>query len=85
MKTKQKIQKEQKSNVLTYKGYYGSVDFSLDDNCLYATLIGLENGAITCEGTTLEELRAGFKETVDLYLEHCKECNIEPEKPFKTQ
>jgi predicted HicB family RNase H-like nuclease len=82
MKTKQKVQKEPKNNVLTYKGYYGSVDFSLDDNCLYGTLIGLENGAITYEGTTLEELKAGFEETVDLYLEHCQECNIKPKKPF---
>ncbi|MDR2910488.1 MAG: type II toxin-antitoxin system HicB family antitoxin [Bacteroidales bacterium] len=70
------------SNILTYRGYYGSVEFSSGNNCLYGTLIGLESGAMTYEGATLEELKAGFEETVDMYLEHCSECNIQPQKPF---
>ena len=79
---KRNVLKEQKNSVLTYKSYYGSIDFSLEDNCLYGSLIGLENGAMTYEGTTLIELKARFEETVDMYLEHCQECGIEPEKPF---
>ena len=79
---KTKIEKEQKSNVLSYKGYYGSIEFSLEDNCLFGSLIGLENGAITYEGDTLIELKSQFEETVDVYLEHCQECGIEPQKPF---
>jgi len=77
-----KIQNKQKNNVLTYKDYYGSIEFSSEDNCLYGSLIGLENGAMTYEGSTLNELKAGFEETVDIYLEHCQECGIEPRKPF---
>ena len=79
---KTKIQKEQRNNVLTYKGYCGSIEFSLEDNCLYGSLIGLENGAMTYEGDTLNELKTRFEETVDIYLEHCQECGIEPQKPF---
>ncbi len=83
MKTKiQKEQKEQKTNVLSYKGYYGSVEFNLDENYLFGSLIGLESGAMTYEGNTLDELRAHFEDTVDMYLEHCEECGVEPKKPF---
>ena len=45
--------KEQKNNVLIYKGYYGSIEFSLEDNCLFGSLIGMENGAMTYEGDTI--------------------------------
>jgi len=76
------VLKEQKNSVLTYRGYYGSIEHSLEDNCLFGSLIGLEKGAMTYEGTTLNELKARFEETVDTYLEHCKECRIKPEKPF---
>ena len=79
---RQKVQKEQKNNVLSYKDYYGSIEFSLEDNCLYGSLIGLENGAMTYEGDTLNELKSRFEETVDTYLEHCQECGIVPQKPF---
>jgi len=79
---KTKVQGKQKNSILTYKGYYGSIEFSLEDNCLFGSLIGLENGAMTYEGDTLNELRDRFEETVDMYLEHCYECRIEPQKPF---
>jgi predicted HicB family RNase H-like nuclease len=68
--------KEQKNSILTYKGYCGSIEFSLEDNCLFGSLIGLENGAMTYEGNTLSELKERFEETVDIYLEHCHECGI---------
>ena len=73
-----KEQEEMKNNVLTYKGYYGSVEFSLEDNYLFGSLIGLENGVMTYEGSTLNELKNRFEETVNMYLEHCRECEIEP-------
>jgi predicted HicB family RNase H-like nuclease len=69
-----------KNNILTYKGYFGSIELSLEDNCLFGSLIGLENGAITYEGNTLTELKDQFEETVDTYLEPCTECKIEPQK-----
>ena len=79
---KTKVQKKQKNSVLTYKGYYGSIEFSIEDNCLFGSLIGLENGAMTYEGDTLDELKSRFEKTVDMYLEHCQECRIVPQKPF---
>ena len=74
--------KEQKNNVLMYKGYYGSIEFSLEDNCLFGSLIGMETGTMTYEGDTVNELKTRFEETVDIYLEHCQECGIKPQKPF---
>ena len=30
----------------------------------------------------MNELKNRFEETVNMYLEHCLECEIEPKKPF---
>lgn len=74
--------KQKKNNSLEYKGYIGSIEVSIDDNCLYGKLIGLQQGAVSYEGTTIEELTEDFQRAVNDYLEHCKLKNIKPEKPF---
>jgi predicted HicB family RNase H-like nuclease len=68
--------------VLEYKGYNGSIEVSIEDNCLYGKLIGLQNGSISYEGKTIEELTTDFHFAVDDYLEHCAAKQIKPEKPF---
>ncbi|MBR3954367.1 MAG: type II toxin-antitoxin system HicB family antitoxin [Clostridia bacterium] len=70
------------NKVLEYNGFLGSIEFSLEDNILFGSLLYI-NDLVTYEGETLEELRETFKEAVDEYLEFCKECDKEPEKPFK--
>jgi len=68
---------------LEYKGYVGSIEYSKADNCLYGQVLGLSsNTCITYEGNTAEELFEDFKGGIDHYLEHCKENNFKPEKPY---
>ncbi|MDR1154657.1 MAG: type II toxin-antitoxin system HicB family antitoxin [Bacteroidales bacterium] len=73
---------KQDSNYLTYKGYTGSIEFSLMDKCLFGKILGFEKGVISYEGQTLEELEKDFKAGVDDYLLYCRENSIEPKKPF---
>jgi len=37
---------------------------------------------ITFQGTTVDEIETSFRDSVDDYLDWCKERNKEPEKPF---
>jgi len=69
-------------NHLTYKGYIGSIEFSLPDNCLHGQVLGLDKGLVTYEGTTLDELKKDFQDSVDDYLSYCEENNIIPQKGF---
>lgn len=70
------------SKVLEYNGFIGSVDFSIEDHILFGSLLHI-NDLVTYEGETLQELEDAFKEAVEEYIELCKECDKEPEKPFK--
>lgn len=55
------------NRILSYKGYYGSVEYDLDSKMLYGQLLGIK-GAYIYEGQTLAELEADFKEFVDDYI-----------------
>jgi predicted HicB family RNase H-like nuclease len=69
-------------NSLEYKGYYGTVEYSSEDNILFGKVIGI-NSLISYEGSSVDELKADFEEAVDDYLETCSENGIEPEKTYK--
>ena len=57
---------------LEYKGYKGSVEYSLQDDCLHGKVQGIRKTLILYEGLSLEELRRDFQEGVDSYLEACR-------------
>lgn len=67
---------------LYYKGYTGSIEFSVEDNILFGQLLGIRS-LIMYEGETLKELVEDFHIAVDDYLESCKIDGMEPEVPFK--
>lgn len=70
------------NNILEYKGYCGTVEYSAEDNILFGKVIGVKS-LISYEGSSVEELKADFEEAVDDYIELCAEKNIEPEKTYK--
>ena len=67
---------------LEYKGYKGSVEYSVEDACLFGKVQGMRKATIIYEGDTLDGLKADFEAGVDDYLAYCKERGVEPEKPF---
>ena len=70
------------SNILEYKGYYGTVEFSDKDNILFGKELGV-NSLISFEGDSVQSLRDDFQGAVDDYLEMCAANNVEPEKTYK--
>jgi predicted HicB family RNase H-like nuclease len=69
------------TETMKFKGYNGSVELSIGNDCLHGRLLGISD-IITYEGNTVHEIKAAFKEAVDDYLQHCKEIGKSPEKPY---
>jgi len=70
------------SNYLQYKGYSGSINFSVEDGVFHGKIMGIRS-LISFEGNSVDSITEDFQNAVDEYLEICKENNFEPEKPFK--
>lgn len=67
--------------MLEYKGYRGRVEFDSEGKIFHGEVVGTRD-VITFQGTSVEELEAAFRDSVDDYLEFCAERGEEPEKPF---
>jgi len=70
------------ANTLKYKDFFGSVEYSADDDCFCGKIIGTTD-LVTFEGDSVESLKAAFVEAVDDYLALCKEAGKEPQKTYK--
>lgn len=70
------------SNLLSYKNYNGTVEYSKEDKCLYGKVIGLKS-LLSYEGESVQELETDFENVIDDYLNDCKERGIQPEQPYK--
>ena len=70
------------SNLLEYKGYCGTVEYSNADNVLHGKVLGIRS-LLSYEGDSLDSLRHDFEDVIDDYLETCSENGVEPEKPYK--
>ena len=67
---------------LEYKGYFGTIEFSKDDNCLFGKVMGMPQNAICYEGITAAELYDDFKTAIDDYLDYCHINGIKPRKSY---
>lgn len=66
---------------MKYKGYQGHVSFDEDAKFFHGEVVGLRD-VITFQGTSIDELEQAFKDSVDEYLDFCRELGRDPEKPF---
>jgi predicted HicB family RNase H-like nuclease len=58
-------------DVLVFKDYTGSVRFNADDEVFFGKIEGIED-LMSFEGDSIIELKTGFEEAVNDYLEICK-------------
>ncbi|MCF7530263.1 type II toxin-antitoxin system HicB family antitoxin [Neisseria lisongii] len=70
------------SDLLNYKGYEGSIEYSAEDDCLIGRILHIRN-PIGYAGETVSEIRQMFEQAVDEYLALCAEKGWQPEKPYK--
>ena len=70
------------NNIIQYKGYVGSVEFSETDGILYGKVQGIRS-LISYEGTSVQELLDDFHGAVDDYLALCEADGTKPEIAYK--
>ena len=70
------------NNMMEYRGYIGSVEFSENDGLFYGKVQGIRS-LISYEGKDAEALVSDFHGAVDDYLALCEARNQEPEKAYK--
>lgn len=68
---------------MNYKGYHGQVNYE-EAKLFHGEVVGLRD-VITFQGTSVDELEQAFKDSIDEYLDFCKELNRAPEKPSNTK
>ena len=67
--------------MMTYIGYSARVEFDDDDMIFFGQVIGIRD-VVTFEGESVKEIEKAFHDSVDDYLNMCKERSEEPDKPF---
>jgi len=70
------------NDILTYKGFIGSVHFSTQDDVFFGKIEGI-NDLITFEGESVKELKKAFHYVVDEHIKDCENDNIAVEKSYK--
>jgi predicted HicB family RNase H-like nuclease len=69
-------------STMTHEGYIATLDIDEDAGVIHGRVVNAR-AVLTFEGTTVEELRGAFAETLADYREGCVERGVEPEKPYK--
>ena len=70
------------NNIMNYKGYTGSVEFSEKDGVFFGKVLGIRS-LISYEGTNAAELVSAFHGAVDDYLAVCEKEGTAPETAYK--
>ena len=63
--------------MMEYKGYHADVKYSDEDKLFIGEVIGL-NDTLAFHGSSVSELEAMFRQSVDNYLETCQEYGKKP-------
>ncbi len=69
------------SKLLTYKGFYGSTEYSHEDG-VFCGEIEFISDLVTFEADTEDQLEKEFRDAVDHYLSTCQKLGRKPETPF---
>lgn len=70
------------NSMLEYKGYHALIEFDADDNIFVGEVFGITD-SLNFHGTTVEELKRMFEQSIDNYLELCKKIGKSPDKEFR--
>lgn len=67
--------------MLSYKGYTARVDFDAEAEIFHGQVSGLRD-VVTFQATTAGELKPAFRDSVDEYLDLCRQSGQQPDKPY---
>lgn len=64
-------------DILEHKGFIGSIEVSLEDNCLHGKIRFIDD-LVTYEAQTIKELKTAFEESAEDYIKTCRVLGREP-------
>ena len=67
--------------IVEYKGYLGKVEFDDEAELFHGQVMHLRD-VVTFQAKTAKELKKAMRESVQTYMQFCKERGAEPQKPF---
>ena len=67
--------------MFTYKGYIGKIEYDDEAGIFHGEVINTKD-VITFQGKSVAELKRALKESVQDYLEFCRQRGEEPDRPF---
>jgi predicted HicB family RNase H-like nuclease len=68
-------------NSLNYKGYIGTFAYDEEADTFHGRVVGIRD-VITFEGRSIEQLKKALADSVEDYLDFCRERGEKPEKPL---
>lgn len=68
-------------DMMNYKGYSARVEFDDETMIFHGEVIGIRD-VVTFQGKSVKEIEKAFHDSVDDYLDLCKERGKTPDKPF---
>ena len=66
--------------MMKYREYFGNAVFDDESNIFHGEVLGIKD-VVTFQGESVAELRQAFHESVDDYLEFCRQRHESPDKP----
>lgn len=70
------------NSMLEYKGYHATIEYDAEDEIFVGEVFGIAD-MLCFHGTSIEELKRMFQQSIENYLELCAQVGKEPEKEFK--
>lgn len=70
------------ANLIEYRGYHGTIEFSAEDNLFVGSVIGVRD-CLNFHGSSVSEITNSFHDCIDGYLEMCKELGRDPDKEYR--
>ena len=67
--------------IIEYQGYLGKVEFDEEHDLFHGEVLNIRD-VVTFQGKSARELKKALKDSVEDYLDYCRELSREPEKPF---
>jgi predicted HicB family RNase H-like nuclease len=67
--------------MLKYKGYSGHVEYDEKAKLFHGEVLDTRD-VITFQGTSVDEIEQSFRDSIDDYLDFCRDRGEEPDKPF---
>ena len=68
-------------NTIQYKGYLGTFEYDQDADIFHGEVVNLKD-VVTFQGRSIDELKAALADSVEDYIDFCREEGEEPAKPY---